>query len=75
MGQDMARESTQVKGHIGYLPEESPLYENMTVQQYLIFFSELYQIPRKKAEERIDELLQSLKLPIRRNIPASFLKV
>jgi ABC-2 type transport system ATP-binding protein len=34
----------------------------MTVQQYLIFFSELYQIPRKKAEERIDELLSSLKL-------------
>jgi ABC-2 type transport system ATP-binding protein len=61
MGQDMARESTQVKQNIGYLPEESPLYENMTVQQYLLFFSELYQIPRRKAEDRIDELLTSLK--------------
>lgn len=61
MGQDMAKESALVKKNIGYLPEESPLYENMTVQQYLIFFSELYQIPRRKAEERIDELLQSLK--------------
>jgi ABC-2 type transport system ATP-binding protein len=66
MGQDIARasdrESSQIKKNIGYLPEESPLYENMTVQQYLIFFSELYQIPRRKAEERIDELLTSLKL-------------
>jgi ABC-2 type transport system ATP-binding protein len=35
----------------------------MTVRQYLLFFSELYNIPRRKAEERIDELLQSLKLP------------
>jgi ABC-2 type transport system ATP-binding protein len=62
MGQDMSRESSRIKKQIGYLPEESPLYENMTVQQYLIFFSELYQIPRRKAEERIDELLGSLKL-------------
>jgi ABC-2 type transport system ATP-binding protein len=62
MGHDMAKESTRVKQDIGYLPEESPLYENMTVQQYLLFFSELYQIPRRKAEERIDSLLQSLKL-------------
>jgi ABC-2 type transport system ATP-binding protein len=61
MGQDMSGDSTRVKQNIGYLPEESPLYENMTVQQYLLFFSELYQIPRRKAEERIDELLQSLK--------------
>jgi len=62
MGQDMSRESSKIKKQIGYLPEESPLYENMTVQQYLIFFSELYQIPRRKAEDRIDELLSSLKL-------------
>jgi ABC-2 type transport system ATP-binding protein len=45
MGHDMSKESTRVKQDIGYLPEESPLYENMTVQQYLLFFSELYQIP------------------------------
>jgi len=63
MGHNMAKEDTQVKQHIGYLPEESPLYENMTVQQYLMFFSELYQVPHRQAEERIDELLQSLKLP------------
>ena len=31
MGRDMAKESTAVKQFIGYLPEESPLYENMTV--------------------------------------------
>ncbi|MBN1191046.1 MAG: ABC transporter ATP-binding protein [Dehalococcoidales bacterium] len=62
MGHDMTRESARIKNYIGYLPEESPLYENMTVQQYLLFFSELYQIPRWKAEDRIDELLGSLKL-------------
>jgi len=61
LGQNMGSDNTLVKQNIGYLPEESPLYENMTVQQYLIFFSELYQVPRKAAEKRIDELLDSLK--------------
>ncbi len=62
MGRDMAKESAYVKQFVGYLPEESPLYENMTVTEYLEFFSELYKLPKQKAAERIDELLDSLKL-------------
>ena len=65
MGMDLAKESRRIKNYIGYLPEESPLYENMTVMEYLMFFSEIYQIPRKQAEERIDRLLAALKLPER----------
>src|SRR5215510_4286473 len=63
MGQDIQKgSSTKVKQRIGYLSEESPLYEAMTAQQYLLFFSELYQMPRQKALKRIDELLSSLDL-------------
>ncbi len=62
MGRDMARESTYVKRFIGFLPEESSLYENMTVAEYLLFFSELYKMPQRKARERIDVLLGSLQL-------------
>ena len=63
MGRDVAKESTYVKRLIGYLPEESPLYENMTATEYLLFFSELYKMPKREAKERIDLLLGSLKLP------------
>jgi ABC-2 type transport system ATP-binding protein len=35
----------------------------MTVAEYLLFFSELYKVPKRKAKERIDLLLDSLKLP------------
>jgi ABC-2 type transport system ATP-binding protein len=63
MGMDMARESRRIKQFIGYLPEESPLYENMTVVEYLMFFSEIYRIPGKQAAEQIDRLLSALKLP------------
>ncbi len=62
MGHDMTKDSTDAKKDIGYLPEESPLYENMNVQEYLMFFSELYKLPKKEAKERIDLLLDSLKL-------------
>lgn len=63
MGRDVAKESTYVKQFIGYLPEESSLYENMAVAEYLMFFSELYKVPKRKAKERIDSLLGSLNLP------------
>ena len=62
MGRNMAKDSTYIKKFIGYLPEESPLYENMTVRDYLLFFSELYKISKVQATERIDSLLDSLKL-------------
>lgn len=62
MGRDMAREGTYLKRFIGYLPEESPLYENMTVAEYLLFFAELYRISKAEARRRVDELLGSLKL-------------
>ena len=62
MDRDITKDGTYIKRFIGYLPEESPLYENMTVTEYLMFFSELYKIPKVQARERIDRLLDSLKL-------------
>jgi ABC-2 type transport system ATP-binding protein len=74
MGHDMQKESIQVKQKMGYLPEESPLYEAMTAQQYLLFFSELYQMPRRRALQRIDRLLDSLGLPDRDKLTGEFSK-
>jgi len=51
-----------IKTLIGYLPEESRLYENMTVVQYLTFFGELYGLTKKEILERGDRLLSSLSL-------------
>jgi ABC-2 type transport system ATP-binding protein len=62
MGRDMAQDSIHIKRFLGYLPEESSLYENMTVYEYLLFFSELYKMPRASARQRIEMLLASLDL-------------
>ena len=74
MGHDMQKESIKVKQKLGYLPEESPLYEAMTAQQYLLFFSELYQMSRQKALACIDQLLTSLDLPEKNKLTGEFSK-
>jgi len=53
------------KQRIGYLPEESPLYEDMTPVQYLRFFAKLYQVPKAVADARIEDALTHLDLAVR----------
>ena len=74
MDHDMAKDGTEAKRFIGYLPEESPLYENMTAREYLLFFAELYGLPRTQAQPRIDELLHSLDLPQQDQLTGEFSK-
>ncbi|MEA3198630.1 MAG: type transport system ATP-binding protein [Thermoplasmata archaeon] len=50
------------KARIGYLPEESPLYEDMTALAYLRFFARLYEVPKAEANRRIHAALDALEL-------------
>src|SRR4030042_7105922 len=74
MGKDIARHSIEIKRQLGFLPEETPLYESMTVTEYLLFFSELYGLSRKTASARIDLLLTSLKLDERKKLTGELSK-
>lgn len=65
MQQNINRNPANVKHNIGYLPEESPLYDNMSVSEYLMFFSKLYKMPERRARTRIETLLNSLQLEVR----------
>ena len=59
---DMIKNELEIKNLIGFVPEDSPLYESMYVRDYLRFFSEIFGLERKVADDRIDNLLTSLKL-------------
>lgn len=61
-GLDVSKDAVEIKSFLGFLPEESPLYEGMSVEDYLLFFSELYCIPKDRAKKRIRELLFDLSL-------------
>lgn len=74
MGMDISKHSIPVKRTLGYLPEESPLYESMTVNEYLMFFSELYGLQKKIALNRIEMILSSLKLEERNKMTGELSK-
>ena len=52
----------QMRTRLGFLPEESPLYEDMTPRSYLEFFADLYDVPAGTARKRIRETLDRLDL-------------
>ena len=61
-GIDVVKDPVALKGMLGYLPEESRLYETMTVENYLSFFGEIYGLPPQVIRERCRQLLAVLSL-------------
>jgi ABC-2 type transport system ATP-binding protein len=50
-GHDLLDNPKAAKGAIGYLPEQPPLYRELTVDEYLDFCAALNRIPRDKRRE------------------------
>jgi ABC-2 type transport system ATP-binding protein len=48
----------EVRKHIGYLPENNPLYQEMPVIDYLRYVAELQGIDRSKIRRRIQEMVR-----------------
>lgn len=61
-GHDILEEPEEAKRCIGYLPEQPPLYTDITVYEYLKFVAELKRIPKEKREDYIDEVMELVKL-------------
>lgn len=56
-GIDIKKNPEEAKKHIGYLPELPPLYQDMTVYEYLKFVAELKKVPAKERIDQIDEVM------------------
>ncbi|MBI5770300.1 MAG: ABC transporter ATP-binding protein [Verrucomicrobia bacterium] len=57
-GLPVATQPDEVKRHIGYMPENNPLPEDMRVSEYLYFRGRLKEIRRRLLGPRIDEVLE-----------------
>lgn len=57
-GLDFKNTPLQAKASLGYLPENPPLYDNMTVEKYIQFTAFLRQIPQKKVEEATKKAME-----------------
>ena len=52
-GYGLPEEAQQAKACVGYLPEQPPLYPEMTVQEYLMFAAELKGVKKVQRKEQV----------------------
>jgi len=61
-GVSVARHPEEVRRKIGYMPENNPLPEDMRVQEYLAFRSQLKGLEWRRRRKRIEHVLQTCDL-------------
>ena len=66
-GYDVFKESREVRKRIGYLPENVPLYPEMTVTKYLKYMAKIRSVPRGSIKARLDNAIEACGLTERRH--------
>jgi len=56
MDVDVATEPERVKPHIAYMAQRFGLYEDLTVEENLDFYADLYRVPRAERAARVERL-------------------
>ena len=62
-----------LKRRLGYLPDDYPLYDDLTVWDYLDYFGRLYRLPSSQRRQRLQEVLELVQLTPKRNSSISTL--
>lgn len=66
-GYDIMEEPQEVKKRIGYLPEQPPVYMDLTVSEYLDFVADLKMVDKKKKRAQISEIMDLVKIGDHKN--------
>src|SRR5215471_6221957 len=56
-GYDVFKQAEQIKSHIGYMSQKFSLYEDLTVEENIDFYSGIYKIPAEKKLTRKEWVL------------------
>lgn len=67
IGFDVFKETEKIKNHIGYMSQKFSLYEDLTVEENIDFYSGIYQIPAKEKRERKEWVIKMAGLDNHRN--------
>lgn len=57
-GHNILEEPEKAKKCIGYLPEQPPLYFDMTVGEYLKFAADLKKIPKNERKDQVEDVME-----------------
>lgn len=56
-GLDLRNHAKEIRNMIGYLPENPPLYPELTVKEYLIFIGKIRQLNKSNLKKELDRVL------------------
>jgi ABC-2 type transport system ATP-binding protein len=57
-GFDVLTQPERIKSHIGYMSQKFSLYEDLTVEENINFYSGIYRIPEQKKRERMEWVVE-----------------
>lgn len=57
-GIDVLKHPLEAKAHIGFLPQNPPIYADFTVEEYLRYAAEIRRMPDREIKKAIDEVLE-----------------
>lgn len=58
-GFDVDKKPKKVKRQIGYMPEGTPLYSDLTVKEFVNYMADLKMIPRKEKKAAVEKAIKS----------------
>ena len=61
-GKDVFKDADEAKTMIGYLPELPPVYNDMTVREYLLFAAELKKLSKASRKASVGEVMELTKV-------------
>jgi len=59
---DVTDHPEKAKAHLGYLPDEPPLHNDMKVKEYITYAAKLRKVPSKELKDRVLEAIKNLDL-------------
>ena len=58
-GYDIDKKPKKVKKQIGYMPEGTPLYSDLTVKEFVNYMADLKMIPRKDKKQAVEKAIKN----------------
>lgn len=58
-GKDIVKKAREAKKNIGYMPENVPLYLDLTVREFVTYMAELKLVQRKERKKQVEEIIKA----------------
>jgi ABC-2 type transport system ATP-binding protein len=62
LGYDLIKDTEKIKHNIGYMSQKFSLYEDLTVEENLDFYGNIYMMPKEQLQERKKQLIEMANL-------------